>query len=78
MRRVFARALQDDDFKYLARKARERRNAEVRLQERFRGLEGRLKRERVRGAERGRMDVEEVAWLEREMKRVGEEWRGWE
>ncbi|KAK5175035.1 uncharacterized protein LTR77_000171 [Saxophila tyrrhenica] len=71
MRKVFKRAVQEKDLKYLTRKARERREAELRLQERYRVLVEKAKRVSWGSVEEGR--------LERERTRIMEEWRDeWE
>lgn len=71
MRKVFKRALEDNDFRYLAKKAGQRREAEVRLQERYREVMRRAKRldPRVVGAE------DEEKRLERELERITDEWK---
>lgn len=75
MRKVFARAIRDKDMKYLARKARERRDAELRLQERYRAIVQKAKRVSWSSAD-GR-DDERI--LNREIERISEEWRAeWE
>ncbi|KAK3072961.1 hypothetical protein LTR53_005872 [Teratosphaeriaceae sp. CCFEE 6253] len=75
MRRVFARALEAGDARYLARKSRERREAEVRLQERYRDV---LRRHR-RISRDGGGDEEEEARLSREVEMISEEWKAeWE
>ncbi|KAK5116090.1 hypothetical protein LTR85_009372 [Meristemomyces frigidus] len=75
MRKVFQRALQDNDLKYLARKANERRDAEVRLQERYKDVVRRAKRLSREGS--GGEDDERR--LERELERITDEWQAkWE
>ncbi len=75
MRKVFARAIRDKDMKYLARKARERRDAELRLQERYRAVVQKAKRVSWSSAD-GR-DDERI--LNREIERISEEWKAeWE
>ncbi|KAK6396144.1 hypothetical protein LTR65_010254 [Meristemomyces frigidus] len=75
MRKVFQRALQDNDVKYLARKANERRDAELRLQERYKDLVRRAKRLSKEGS--GSEDDERR--LERELERITDEWQAkWE
>ena len=74
MRRVFDRAVQDKDFRYLARKAKERREAELRLQYRYlaaRQKAKRLSREDSEGEYERRLD-----W---EISRITKEWKNeWE
>lgn len=70
MRRVFQRALEDDDLRYLARKANERREAEVRLQEKAQMVRQRMQRLSWGGSEAD----SEVARLEDVIQRIGEEW----
>lgn len=75
MRKVFARAIRDKDMKYLARKARERRDAELRLQDRYRAVVDKAKRLSWNSAD-GRDDERT---LNREINRISEEWKAeWE
>ena len=71
MRKVFRRALQDNDIKYLTRKAKERRDAELRLQERYRYVVNKAKRLSWEGS--GSEDDERR--LDREITRITDEWR---
>ncbi|WPH03336.1 Hypothetical protein R9X50_00621300 [Acrodontium crateriforme] len=71
MRRVFARSLQTNDMKYLARKADERRDAELRLQERYKDVMRRAKRLSREGS--GSEDDERR--LNRELERITREWQ---
>jgi hypothetical protein len=75
MRKVFRTAIKEDDIKYLGRKAKERRDAELRLQERYREVLRKARRleERSGGSE------EEERRLEREMEKISGEWKDmWE
>ncbi|KXL48869.1 hypothetical protein M433DRAFT_62835 [Acidomyces richmondensis BFW] len=75
MRRAFYRAIEDNDLKYLARKAKERREAELHLQERYKDVMRRAKRlDREGGA-----SEEDERRLNYELQRITEEWKGkWE
>jgi hypothetical protein len=75
MRKVLERAVQDNDMKYLTRKSKERREAELRLQERYKDVQRRFKRLSRDG---GLSDDDE--WrLNRELERITEEWQSkWE
>lgn len=79
MRRVFARSVEDaDGGRYLKRKVRERKEAELWLQEKYKEVVRRWKRaeSEAGGGEVGR-EVEERA--ERELERISREWKGkWE
>lgn len=75
MRRIFARACQDNDLKYLAKKAKERRDAELRLQERYRDV----KRKYERLMRDGSLTEDDEWRLNRESSRITEEWQDkWE
>lgn len=75
MRKAFLYAVQDNDLKYLARKSRERREAELRLQERYKVVMRRAKRLSREGS--GSEDDERR--LNRELERITEEWQAkWE
>ncbi|KAK4555721.1 hypothetical protein LTR86_007474 [Recurvomyces mirabilis] len=75
MRKVFQRAVEDGDAKYLARKAKERREAELRLQERYKELRRRAKRLSYEGTG----DEEDERRLNRELERITDEWQSkWE
>lgn len=75
MRKVFQRAIEDKDMKYLARKAKERRDAEVRLQDRFRYVFQKAKRLSWEGT--GGEDDEYR--LNREIERISAVWKAeWE
>nr|POE90593.1 hypothetical protein CFP56_60206 [Quercus suber] len=76
MRQVFAKALRNNDFEYLAIRAKRRRDAELRLQGRWKELARKAQRlDGLRGD-----DVEsERSRLEKEITRIGFEWRDqWE
>ncbi|KAK0366304.1 hypothetical protein LTS02_007037 [Friedmanniomyces endolithicus] len=74
MRKIFQRAVEDNDLKYLARKSKERREAELRLQERYKDvvrLAKRLSRDAAGGDDERR--------LNRELDRITQEWQAkWE
>jgi hypothetical protein len=75
MRKVFRTAIKEDDIKYLGRKAKERRDAELRLQERYRDVLRKARRleERSGGSE------DDERRLEREMEKISGEWKDmWE
>ncbi|KAK3623505.1 hypothetical protein LTR22_024355 [Elasticomyces elasticus] len=73
MRKVFQRAIEDNDAKYLARKSKERRDAEVRLQERYKDILRQAKRLSRDGGE------DDERRLNRELERITEEWQAkWE
>ena len=75
MRKVFQRAVEDNDTKYLARKAKERREAELRLQERYKELRRRAKRLSYEGTG----DEDDERRLNRELERITDEWQSkWE
>ncbi|KAK3680393.1 hypothetical protein LTR37_021270 [Vermiconidia calcicola] len=75
MRKVFQRAIEDNDFKYLIRKARERRDAELRLQQKYWSVVNKAKRLSWESA--GSEDDERR--LDREIRRITEEWQNeWE
>jgi len=75
MRQVFRRAVQDSDLKYLARKANERREAELRLQERYKDVMRRARRV----AREGDGSEDDERRLNRELERITEEWQAkWE
>jgi hypothetical protein len=73
MRSVFERALRDEDFKYLKRKAQERKQAESRLNRKRGDLEGFV--ERAGMYLQGGSDVEKAR---RQLRDVEEEWKEWE
>lgn len=72
MRKVWSRAVRENDFRYLARKAKERRAAEVRLQERFRAVA--LKAKRLSWESEGGISASEDRRMQREIEKISEEW----
>ena len=74
MRKVFQRAVEDNDFKYLTRKASERRDAELKLQGRYKDIVRRSKR--VSRDDSGFEENERR--LNKELERVTGEWAHWE
>nr|POE96408.1 hypothetical protein CFP56_56458 [Quercus suber] len=76
MRQVFAKALRNNDFEYLASRAKRRRDAELRLQARWQELARKAKR--LSGLQGS--DVEgDRRRLEKDIARIGLEWRDqWE
>ncbi|KAI7098226.1 hypothetical protein KC352_g38433, partial [Hortaea werneckii] len=77
MRKVFRRAVDERDFGYLARKAGERREAELRLQERYKDVMKRARRLSAQGGSGSEADEERR--LQRELVRITEEWQNkWE
>ncbi|QIW97780.1 hypothetical protein AMS68_003298 [Peltaster fructicola] len=79
MRRVFARSIKDNDLKYLARKAKERREAELRLQDKQTGLIQRLERVESLARGGGVDDEESRRRLTRELRHITLEWKeDWE
>lgn len=84
MRRIWARAVQDDDAFYLARKVRERRKMQRDLNNQQRSLRRLLEetmRERELGYSYGSGSVGhglEPERVKEELEKVQREWRGWE
>lgn len=77
MRKVWARAIRENDFRYLARKAKERRAAEVRLQERYKAVAMRAKR--LSWESEGGISSSEDRRMNREIAKISEEWKlDWE
>ncbi len=72
MRRVWERALRNKDLKYLARKAKERRQAELRLQERYQAAA--QKKKRLSWNSVGGSD-DEMRRVDREIGRLAQEWQ---
>lgn len=71
MRKVFKRAVEDKDLRYLTRKAKERREAELRLQHKYlavRQKASRLQRDGSGSDDEGRR-------MDREIKRITNEWQ---
>lgn len=78
MRQIFRRSVEDADFKYLVRKAKERRDAELWLQEKYREVMRRAKRLAMESQDGGIAEEEERR-LNRELERISGEWKGkWE
>jgi hypothetical protein len=76
MRRVFRTAVRENDIKYLARKAKERRDAELRLQDRYRELLKKARRLEERG---GGGSEDDERRLERDLENISREWKDkWE
>jgi hypothetical protein len=76
MRKVFRTAIKEDDIKYLGRKAKERRDAELRLQERYREI---LRKARRLEERNGGGSEDDERRLEREMEKISREWKDmWE
>ncbi|KXT06006.1 hypothetical protein AC579_6050 [Pseudocercospora musae] len=71
MRKVFQRAVEDNDMKYLVRKARERRDAELRLQDRFKAVMTKARRL----SQEGNIDEEDERRLNRELEKISSEWK---
>ncbi|KAM3415991.1 hypothetical protein BST61_g9479 [Cercospora zeina] len=71
MRKVFARAVEDSDLKYLARKAKERREAEVYLQEKFKAVMTKAKRLSLEGA----VTEDDERKLNRDLEKITKEWK---
>ncbi|KAH9819326.1 hypothetical protein Tdes44962_MAKER05272 [Teratosphaeria destructans] len=71
MRRVFQRAIEDNDLRYLARKAKERREAELRLQERYQDVIRKAKRLSKEGTGTG----DDEKRLNRELQVITDEWK---
>lgn len=78
MRKVFFRAVKENDLKYLMRKARERRDAEVRLQEKHATAVRRIERIDSQGRN-GSDDEDSRRRLAREIRHIAAEWKeDWE
>ncbi|KXS97149.1 hypothetical protein AC578_3070 [Pseudocercospora eumusae] len=71
MRKVFQRAVEDNDMKYLVRKAKERRDAELRLQDRFKAVMTKARRL----SQEGNIDEEDERRLNRELEKISSEWK---
>ncbi|PIB01423.1 hypothetical protein CB0940_01829 [Cercospora beticola] len=71
MRKVFARAVEDNDMKYLVRKAKERREAEVYLQEKFKGVMTKAKRLSMEGT----VTEDDERRLNRDLEKITKEWK---
>jgi len=81
MRRVWQAAVEDDDYVYLAKKARERKRVEVDLQRQhkmlLRMLDGRSEWTSWRGSGSVSEGVEKER-LKAEMGDIARKWRDWE
>ncbi|KAF2724118.1 hypothetical protein K431DRAFT_218763 [Polychaeton citri CBS 116435] len=74
MRKVFKNAIEDDSIKYLHRKTKERRDNELRLQEKYQDVLRRAKR-----LSAGRAAEDEGKRLDWELEKITEEWQDkWE
>jgi hypothetical protein len=71
MRKVFARAVDESDMKYFARKARERREAELYLQDKFMAVMARAKRL----GQDGIVTEDDERRLNRELEKISREWK---
>ncbi|KAJ9621908.1 hypothetical protein H2203_006788 [Taxawa tesnikishii (nom. ined.)] len=79
MRRVFKRAVEDNDLKYLARRAKERKEVEDKLQGRVADIN--YMRRRLRRSDSYALSSREEAELDRlqdECEGIAEEWSAWE
>jgi hypothetical protein len=75
MRKVFLRSAEDNDFSYLARKAKERREAELWLQEKYKDVMRKAKRLSLEGA----VSEDDERRLNRELERISKIWSSeWE
>lgn len=75
MRKVFLRAVEEADGKYLARKAKERREAELWLQDRYKDVLRKAERLSLEGPVSG----EDERRLTRDLEKISGEWKGkWE
>ena len=80
MRRIFQRAVRDNDVRYLARKAMDRKDSEDRLQERVAEIR-RLARRLEGGSGGYGPDARaqgEIARLDKELNDLSDEWARWE
>lgn len=71
MRKVFQRAVEDSDFKYIARKSKERRDAELWLQDRYKEVMRKAKRL----AQEGPVGEDNERRLHRELEKISTEWK---
>lgn len=75
MRKAFQRAVEDNDFKYLARKSKERREAELWLQEKYKDVVTRAKRLSLEGD----VSADDERRLNRDLEKISTEWKDrWE
>lgn len=73
MRKAFQRAVEDSDTKYLTRKSKERREAELYLQDKFKTVMARAKRLSMDGTvELGEDDERR---LNRDLEKISQEWK---
>jgi len=73
MRKVFRRAVRENDLKHLARKAKERREAELGLQEEYKEILRRARR--LSSREGGFSSEEDERRLNRDLERITAEWQ---
>ncbi|KAK4506961.1 hypothetical protein PRZ48_000694 [Zasmidium cellare] len=71
MRKVFQRAVEDNDLKYLSRKSKERREAELWLQDRYKEVMRKAKRL----AQEGGVGEDDERRLNRELEKISMEWK---
>lgn len=71
MRKVFQRAVEDNDMKYLVRKAKERREAELRLQDKFKAIMAKARRL----SQEGSIGEDDERRLNRELEKISTEWK---
>jgi len=72
MRKVFRRAVRENDLKYLARKAKERREAELGLQEKYKEI---LRRAKRMSRDGGFSSEEDERRLNRDLEYITAEWQ---
>jgi hypothetical protein len=78
MRSIFERAIRHKDFKYLARKAKERRENELKLQEKYRRVVAQANRLSSQSG-RSAMSEDDERTLDREIAEITAEWKStWE
>ncbi|EME49654.1 hypothetical protein DOTSEDRAFT_68435 [Dothistroma septosporum NZE10] len=71
MRTAFQRAVEDNDFKYLARKSKDRREAELWLQDRYKDVVRRAKRLSLEGD----VSDDDERRLNRDLEKISTEWK---
>lgn len=71
MRKVFQRAVDENDMKYLVRKAKERREAELYLQDKFKAVMSKAKRLSLEGA----VTEDDERRLNRDLEKISREWK---
>lgn len=75
MRKVFLRSVEENDFSYLARKSKERREAELWLQDKYKDVMRRAKRLSLEGA----VSEDDERRLNKELERISKIWQSeWE